>query len=723
MSISRDRFNLALSELGSSDWQHFEQLSSAFLATEFASVRTMASPGGDGGRDAELYAFEGFSKVMVQYSVQENWIKKIKDTVKRLKETFPDKNNLVFLSSREIGAQADGLVSSLRADGYYLDVRDKSWFLDRMGLDDQRRDAAVNLARLIVDPLLARKGIIADGSALAGQQAKTALVFLELQSRDEDSSKGLTKACFESLIRASLVGTDQNNKISRDEIHAKIHSYLPRHSLHQLSPFIDSALERMSKRVIKRHPGQLYHISNDEAERTKDRLAGLALLDNAFIDDVSDITHDYHGGDQSKRFEIAKLVRNVIEMYFYRLGEEFAQSLTNDKDVPLHHDQLKNIAIEVAPKGKALERESWVDYLYRVTLNTLATPSEKTTELFKAMSNGYTLFAFLEEVPDVQKVTKKLFSQATLWLDTSVVLPLIAEFAYPAGARPFTDMMVQLGRSGQKAVITRGIIEEVERHLSLSRTYVLKRQEWEGRVPYVYQRYILAGKRPDMFSSWIENFMGDHRPIDDLADFFFDLAKIQLVDPVSSNDLNPELISEIREYWHGITEKRRGELANPMNSFRLAEHDIENYLSVLAERKNVNAHSAYGYSSWIVTLDSAAWSLRNNVSADIKKLIGHNPIISIDFLLKHLSFGPRRDQVSSSDGYLRIFQATMFEGMSTELITAAEQIRAACGALPERQIQRRIRDGLDMQRMRLGDIQKGGLDQAYTGIQDSFVTK
>ncbi|ATE65516.1 hypothetical protein CMV14_14800 [Rhizorhabdus dicambivorans] len=673
----------------------------------------MASAGGDGGRDAELYSFDEAPRVMVQYSVQKDWRAKIRDTLDRLGETFPDVTALVFLSSQEIGAQGDELTKRLREKGISLDIRDRGWFLDRMQLDDQRRDAATAIARAVVDPILAERGVINASSPLVGQEAKTALVFLELQARDEDTAKGLTKACFESLVRAALQGSDDKQKVPRGEIHRRIQAFLPRHSPQQLAHFIDGALERMSKRILKRHPNDQYHLSFEEAERTKDRLAGLALLGDAFVSDISDISEEYHKGDSTKCEQIAALVRRGIEVYLYRLGEEFAQSVASDAEIPLHHDQLKNAILEVAPKGVSLPKESWVDYLYRVTLSVLATPSANTTELFRALSTGYTLFAFLEEVPDVQKVTKKLFSNATFWLDTSVLLPLIAEYACPADERPFTNMMIQLGRSGQTAVITRGILEEVERHLSRCRMYVSKRQEWEGRVPYVYQRYILAGKRPDKFSSWLENFMGDHRPVDDLADFFADLAKIGEAEPLSTEDLDANVVQEVKEYWHNAQERRRADSASPINSFRLAEHDIENYLSVLVQRKNTRAQSALGYRSWIVSLDSAAWNLFDQLSNEAKKKIGHSPVISIDFLLRSLHFGPRRDQVSAADGYMRIFQATMFEGVSTELISAAEHIRAACGSLPERQIQRRIRDGLDKQRMRQGEVQRGGLNAAH----------
>ncbi|WP_414815513.1 hypothetical protein [Rhizobium sp. IY2] len=77
MSISSSRFELALEQLKPSDWERFESLCSAFLSTEFSGLRTMASPGGDRGRDAELYNFSDEPNVLFQYSVTENWKPKI----------------------------------------------------------------------------------------------------------------------------------------------------------------------------------------------------------------------------------------------------------------------------------------------------------------------------------------------------------------------------------------------------------------------------------------------------------------------------------------------------------------------------------------------------------------------------------------------------------------------------------------------------------------------
>jgi hypothetical protein len=245
MEISQDRLDLALRLLRPTDWERFERLASTFLASEFLGIRTMASAGGDGGRDSELFAPDGKPNVVIQYSVQQRWNDKIRGTVKCLKETFPDSRILIFMSNQQIGAKSDELKKELYDQDIFLDIRDRSWFVERANLDGNRSAAAVELARAIVDPYLESRSVIdRTVSPLAGQEARTALFFLEMQWRDENSSKGLTKSAFETLARAALHGTSNSKRMTRSQIHARVHEFLPQHALSQLAPFIDAALHR-----------------------------------------------------------------------------------------------------------------------------------------------------------------------------------------------------------------------------------------------------------------------------------------------------------------------------------------------------------------------------------------------------------------------------------------------------------------------------------------------
>jgi hypothetical protein len=290
-----------------------------------------------------------------------------------------------------------------------------------------------------------------------------------------------------------------------------------------------------------------------------------------------------------------------------------------------------------------------------------------------------------------------------------------------AAMRPFSDLMSQLRRTGLKLWVTRGVIEEIERHLNLCKAY-LRTDNWVGRIPYVYQRYALAGGTTSRFGGWLEQFVGNHRPLDDLADFLSEIAGIKVTELPDWSALSQTMINEIRDYWQSVQDKRRGGSENfGLHSFRLAAHDTENYVSVLAQRRIEPGKSIMGYTSWLVTMDSAAWNLVKKVSHDTATSIEHSPIISLDFLLKFLSFGPRRDKIDTSKrGYSRIFEATIYESIPPDLITMAQQVRESCHDLSERLVQRRIRDELDQQRMRAGVVQTAGLDGLDAAMASMF---
>lgn len=169
------RFEFALKETNVQYWKIFEQLASSFLTSEFPNLRTMASPGGDGGRDAELFVDDGEPTTVIQYSVTEAWDQKIKDTVKRLKKTMPGVTFLIYVTSQVIGAKADSLKSVMRKEQkVIIDVRDANWFLEN---SEGHVITVENYCQQIVDPILKTQGIdVAIRPSMSDAEAKAALL-------------------------------------------------------------------------------------------------------------------------------------------------------------------------------------------------------------------------------------------------------------------------------------------------------------------------------------------------------------------------------------------------------------------------------------------------------------------------------------------------------------------------------------------------------------------
>ncbi len=194
-------FKMALDKLEPHHWAYFEEIASTFLAAEFANLRTMASASGDGGRDSELFNNEDDAIVAFQYSITDRWQGKIKQTVERLNESFPDVRVLIYVTNKIIGAKADALRTQMMEHNIHIDIRDRNWFIERANQKPANEGAAELLIDRIARPYLAGEQIISTkSSSLTSEEAKAAFLYLGLQWQDDIRAKGLTKLCYDALV-------------------------------------------------------------------------------------------------------------------------------------------------------------------------------------------------------------------------------------------------------------------------------------------------------------------------------------------------------------------------------------------------------------------------------------------------------------------------------------------------------------------------------------------
>jgi hypothetical protein len=474
VTITRERFDMALSRLTGGDWEQFERVASSFLASEYSSLRTMAAPSGDGGRDSELFTDDGEPMVAMQYSVTADWSGKIRQTAGRLKSTFPGISTLVYLTNQVIGAKADDLRKELRLIGTFLDIRDRSWFLDRANIDRNREEAAESLARKFVDPLLPSGE--ADKTLVAGldtDEAKTALLFLEMQVQDADRSLGLTKASYETLTLAALRDTSTAKRLKRDAVYARVQSFLPSHSPAQIRMKVDASLRRLEQKSLRHRTDEdEYHLLDSEIARVASSLARIDALRRDFESDLLSALDSAENVIVTNERAFVDAARRVLETYFLRKGEDFARAAVQSEPHKVDETTLKEVAIDIARQGVGVTGRPPTEILLSVMNTLIATPSDATSAYLRLLLESYTLFAFLAATPDVQKVTRAMFGGGEIWLDTSVLLPVFAETAMPEGKKPFTEMFNQARRAALNLYVTEGVLVEIERHINRSKAYV-----------------------------------------------------------------------------------------------------------------------------------------------------------------------------------------------------------------------------------------------------------
>lgn len=723
--MNTKRFQLCLEQLKPSHWAEFEKLASVFLAAEFGELRTTASNSGDGGRDAELFSPDDDPRVVAQYSVAEDWQTKINNTVKRLATTFPDVLQLIYVSSQEIGAKGDELKRKLRVThGLALDIRDRNWLCERATQNQARQIAAEEISCAIVDPLLSDYQITrVVPSELDNPESIAALVFLGLQWQDDVREKGLTKLAFDALVRAALIGSDSNNLVDIRTLFSRIEKVLPQHEPNELKIYVNAAIRRLGKHAVKSWPDNKYCLAHEESLRFLEFQAKNAIAEQALskaIIDISERILDARNIPPTWAGELAKRIRTVTERVLLERSQSFAMavqtgSLADLADTEFDSPISSELAKSTLPKIKDTD---WLQIFRLGIREVLISDDQAIQSHLRSLADSYTLMAFLQQTPDVQRAVEKMFSHGNLWLDTTVILPLIADtLDAPDINGRFTRMIKTARDVGLKLYVTPGVVEEVERHMNRSLTCSrMPINQWEGPIPYLFERFIESGRATQHFASWLNEFRGDSRPIDDLSDYLatemgIELRSLEAESLAASSELRNALQSIWLDRYARRQERYSAQLDDTAIS-RLVSHDIECYAGIVSLRTQERS-SPFGYSAWWLTVDRQTFDLKNRLRGMMNTPPPDSPVMSADFLVNYLAIGPLRKKLAKDDeSHLPMLMIVGSASMLTpEIMAQAEALREQFKQLPERLIRREVRDGLDRARAAIGPLANRGMDK------------
>ena len=726
--MQRERLQLALERLRPDQWKLFEEFASAFLSAQYPNLRTVASQSGDQGRDAELFSYDGRIQTILQYSVSKYWKSKIRETAKRISETHSETRILIYVTNQSILSSADSIKNEmLETYGLVLDIHDAAWFLDRFNGDEYRENVSEVLAEKIVDPYLVSKRVLQHSApALTTTESQAALTFLQLQWEDDTREKGLTKLSFQALVRAVLRNTNSDSRMSRDEIHNQIIALFPNHDSARIRELVDSALLKLTKRYI-RHWVKVdeFCLTYKESIRVRERLVAIEISNSMIDSEIQSILKPY-GRKPEEVEHLGHLIRSAMDHYLLGRGEAFANAVTNDRldkfGIEGFHNSVECVInSELTDQGPQYKKEA-IQIMLLAIAEIFMEPSTEVQHHLRSKADTYTLFAFLGQTPDVQSAVSKMFSHGTIWLDTTIILPSIAEVLIQNEQQRFTRMLKVASSSGSELRVTPGVIEEVERHINRCVTYArMHHSQWSGGIPFLMGAYMRSGRDPNSFASWIEQFEGTERPEDDLAEYlelFFNIKRESLEEEV--DNARSEIRVAVQEAWYKAHAMRRDVSNGGLDEntiHRLVRHDVENYLGVV-ERRRKDDVSPFGYSDWWLTLDRSA----NQVDQDVRERLENDapptPVMSADFLVNYLSIGPIRSRITKDvESTLPIaLDVGSFAELPADLLSEAERIRKEAGDLPEYIIRRRVRDCLDKAKRRPGRIVEEGVQAVLDTI-------
>jgi hypothetical protein len=720
------RLELALSLIQWSDWRAFEKFASEFISPEYPSFRTTATASGDGGRDGEIYLADEDPTVAFQFSVTVDWQAKIKQTVSRLSTTFPDVDELIYVTNQVVGAGADALKKALRKDSKLsLDVRDRHWFVERENTYPQRSIASEKLAEQFVNPLLARNNLSNVSPRLSGDDGRIALLQLTLDARDHLGDRNLTKSCFQSLTIAALRGTSSELRLTREQIHQKIQSLVPAGAPGQLEALANGALERLSRKqgpVKFIRSSDEFHLSFQESKRLAEQTAAYILDEKELESELAAAlcAMEPDSFDSRTAMEASTVLREILEDVLLRRGEAFASALQSGESVQLDASALLDEITAIGRTTPVSDKQAAA-----TILRVLDSPSSRMNAYLRRLSDSYTLFAFLRQTPDVQKVVLSIFSEGSIWLDTSAILPLIGESIIDDHTRRhYTQLLRSAVDAGISLHATPGVIEEVERHLNRCVAFSRStRESWNGRTPFIYSAYILSGRSSTDFLTWQDQIRGRERPEEDVQDYLEEVFSISTVSLEEIADGAPiELRAAVQELWMEQHDRRRGAgddySSDPGTIARLVAHDVENTVGIIQMRKN-ESRSPMGYKSWWLTMDKTALRIKsyldNRMGESAPK---SSPALSADFLSQYFQLGPMRAAIERDlhVGLPIMTDISRLENVPRDLIELADRVRAENADSDERVIRRKVRDTLDSARAKQGAATVGGIKELEKNI-------
>jgi hypothetical protein len=523
--------------------------------------------------------------------------------------------------------------------------------------------------------------------------------------------KGLTKLSFDALVRAALRHTNSDNRMPRHEIQERIEAYLPSADRKSLEAYVNQALQRLTKRYIRHWQKEdEFCLTYEELQRMLPKIAETENEEKAFQIEVTEHCSGclacIAGTSEGDLHDVEVRVPRVIEKLFLARGEAFVSAIKNEHFEPAGIDQLNDIILEdIAWHRPAASITRHILGVVATSVrNLLARPKEPTQRYLRRLADSYTLFSFLKETPDVKTATHKLFSHGTVWLDTTVLLPVFAEQLHEdEDLRRFTLLHKLCREAGIEFRVTPGSVSEIVSHMSRALTCSqYTSSSWRGRVPYLYYRYLQAGRPAGELGKWLSLFRGTQQPEDDITQFLWDVFGIERVSlSEEAAKVGEELRWAAHRLWSEAHRQRRPDLHEDggFTIQQLIDHDVETYLGIIALRQQEQV-TELGHRYWLLTFDRIAWQIRNDLRKEFGKETPTSPLLSLDFLIGSLAFGPERHHVPRSQEQRLpiIYDVEMIESMPEDILKLADEIRADNEGLPEYVIRRKVRDAINVAR-------------------------
>jgi hypothetical protein len=648
--------------IGTLDGFAFEHLIQQLLAVRDGDQFVALGGVKDGGADGFFRDVLEDSKKptsFLQISIQENAAKKIRDTVKRLREFGREVRTLTYWTSQRL--TVDVLEDEL-SDELDVALRIRDWNavsrLITTSADTQSlflrefRQKIVELTGVSQATSEQSFDVVSDPSIY---------VFLQYERGERFKKGGLIVPIVDALIFWSLRDTDpdENKFITRIKIKDDISALLPA-AARNLIPHVD---ERLGQLATKDGGGEQrirfyskidsfcipYNVRVKLAAASATELNLKAVVRQSLRERALK-----NGADQPD--SVIEVCERAIYRHFNEQGLILAAFLEKRLDEIQISDQIveKELQAEAAT-GAKLSRASYISAL-KVLQGVFYDPTLEENEFLHRLSRTSMLLFSLKHCPQLIEYFNQMTAKFRLFVGTDILVKALSETFLPAEHRHVTNLLAVAKACGATLLLAQPVVNELYSHLHA--THLEFRNYYAEQEPYItasmaaqsdrimirtyfYARLLLNRVKGwksfiEMFVDYDELAIRSDKGADQLSAY---LCKVFNLEQASLDEEGKKANEDEVQVLADALEKN-----NAKNAI-LAKNDALMVLSVYAQRlaaKEVARYDGFGVKTWWLTKQTRVLASTGSL---VHKNHGVPYIMRPEFLLNFLSLSPATSAV------------------------------------------------------------------------------
>ena len=479
---------IALTRVSGQDFERFVNVFlSAIIGVEYQPLGGTHDGGADGFVSSGLYA-EADSNAFCQISTQENHRAKIRDTVKRLRDTDRNPRSITYVTAQKIKNLDKEARFLTRETDVFIIIHDAAWIVANINYSN----ATVAAFKSFLQPYLAFLGKLGAATLIEDPKhlhSRAVCVFLRQEVERREKSN-LIESVADSLILWSLEGTDPEKGIlaTRAEIIGRIEEVLPtaknfvRRVLDRRLMFLSSKGNSTGRELRWYKKTDQFCLPYETRSLVEQENIEDESLKANVLSDFEACSRDF-SEDLSPRM-IASIAHRTIELTFERQGLELSAFL--EEKVGEYEDFSISDQVDKAIQEKRVRGEKAIltkEVVLSVVRRAFYESTEQQRRYFSKLSRTYSLLFLLRLDPVILEYFQSMSSSFVLFVGTDILIRSLSERYLPEADQMTCNMLEMLRNAGADLILAQPVVEEVYSHLKNTDTEF--RNDFENIERYV----------------------------------------------------------------------------------------------------------------------------------------------------------------------------------------------------------------------------------------------